>query len=1036
MTVDLLDQILPHVKDAIYPERRPLPIWKFKDGDVPAAQSSSLRDQAWPSTQIPYQWIGDNKTIWFRHEVTIPPGFIGKPVAVLLEIPEALLFVDGKLCQGLDVHHKESYLTEKGRSHQSFLFAIRASSGRKRGINSFSNAELVVINRTARALYNGLTTLGELDKLASHGSQESKDVRELIRRTLIFLKYFKPEGEEYPNAIGRAYKFLTTSVENEFKTTIPGMVHLIAQSRLDPAWLWTIQETNHKAAATFSNALRVLEEFPGSTFTQSQAFLYELTGRSYPDVLRLVKLKVAEGRWEPVGSMWVEPDCNIPGGESLIRNILLGKKYFKAEFGSDSSVAWLPDSPGFASNLPQILRKSGFSFFFTAKPLKNDKTKFPHNSFWWEGLDGTRILSHVPPVGPEGQLEPKDIKKAWDDFTQKEETPLAAQTFGFGNGGGGISADQMETGKVIETISGLSPSKTSNARDFFTALELQAKALPVWDKELYVEKNRGTYSTQAWIKHENRGCESLLYQSELYASLAGIMGKSPQARRYPVKELERAWSLLIQNQSKEIISGTSISDVYKDSRNDFAEIRTLGDKIIDRSLSAFVEPARKSKDFSFTAFNALEHERNEYVEVSFTSSEKCFTVKDNEGNLVEHQFLDRSRGTVTLLCYLRSIQPFSSKSFVVTPVPGKAEAPEPWKTSNRIIESPFYRIRLDKKGGISSLYDRQLRRELVEHGKRANLLQTFKDVPEQADVWELEPGFDRHKLDSFVLRSFAFAETGPLRARIRFEYRSDRGSSIIQDMMLYHHEKRIDFATRVNWREQRTLLKAVFPLNIKSHVATFETQFGVIVRTTRPKEDIDKAKFEVPIQQWFDFSEPKLGVSILNDGKYGCDALHNVLRLTLIRSPLYPHPHEPWRLNDDKCTDQGEHRFTYSLYPHSGDWKKGRTIQQARSLNIPLRIVENSIGTMRTTPLELSKPNVIVSCLKKAEDSDDLVLRLYESFGESTDCAVKFGFTVKSAVECDLTENQLKQMKVSKGKLALRFKPFEIKTVKLIFRKK
>ncbi|MBI4427821.1 MAG: alpha-mannosidase [Ignavibacteriales bacterium] len=1037
MAVDLLDQILPHVKNAIYPLRSSLQDWKLKEADVPGGQSTSYRDHTWATTQIPFQWIGDKKVFWFRKHVAVPPAFVGKPLAVLLDFQEALLFVNGKPYHGLGDHHKEVFLTEKSRTNESFLLAVRAFSGRKRGVNTFNAAELVVMNRTARALYNGLTTIRELDRVVGHNTMESKEIRELIRRTLIFLKYFKPGGEEYPNAIARALKFLTSTLETEFKTSLPGLIHLVGHSHLDAAWLWTKAESAYKAARIQSTVLRLMEEFPGIKFTQSQAMLFDFTRKSYPDLFKQIKQRILEGRWEAVSPMWVEQDFNIPCGESIIRNILLGKRFFKNELGVDSSVAWLPDSFGFTWSMPQILKKFGLTSFLTTKLLQNDTSVFPYSTFWWQGIDQTKILAHIPPAGLESNLGPKEIRKSWESFLQKDASPVALQTFGYPNEGGGITSEQLESASLLKTIIGLPSSVGSSATEFFAQAEQQVENLPSWNNELYLERYRGTYTTHAWVKKANRECERLLYTGELLAALAMVYGKSPQQRKYPAEELDFAWKTLLSQQYHEIIGGTSIAEVYEESRKDFGEIRDTATRLLRRSASFFVHSAKASKkEFPFVVFNPLPFERDEYVEVDIQSGEKNFSVMNESGLTCEHQVLDRSRGVVRILCHIPAIPSISARSFTVLPSEGRAESARPWRTSDRILESPLFKVRLDKKGALSSIYDKQLRRELIERGKRGNLFQTFQETPEQGETWDLDQAYERQKLDLFHLKNSRFLETGPLRGRIRLDFRSVNGSSLIQDILLYHQHKRIDFQTRVNWRERRTLLKVAFPLNIKTNAATYEIQFGAIRRTTKPKEDADIAKFEVPAQQWAELADAKVGVSLMNDSKYGYDAKANVLRLSLIRSPFYPHPNEPWRLSDDKCTDQGEHLFTYSLYSHPGDWRKGETPLQARMLNIPPLLFPRSVLKRECLPVSFSKRNIQMSCLKKAEESDDLILRLYENHGDTTDCAVTLGFPVKSIEECDLMENPLKALKFSKNKISLRFKPFEIKTLKLMLRKR
>ena len=346
----------------------------MKEGDIPDAESVSLHDKSWTSIRIPFHWGKYDKTYWFRQTITITPEYSGKPLVLLLDLPEALLYLNGKPHQGIDHNHKEILICEKSKPNEQFVIAIQAYSGRKHEHTSFSTAELAVLDTTARRLDSALTVLQELDKLIDHGSYESKKIRDLIHRTLIFLKYFKPGSEEYPNAIRRAYNFLLNTLDTELKTTIPGFIHLIGHSHIDAAWLWTKRETTRKCGRTFSSVLRLMDEFPEFKFSQSQPVLYEHTKRHYPDLYKQINQRITEGKWEPLGSMWTEADCNIPNGESLVRQIVYGKRYFKQEFGIDSTILWLPDSFGFNWSLPQILQKSGITYFYSSKLLWNDKT--------------------------------------------------------------------------------------------------------------------------------------------------------------------------------------------------------------------------------------------------------------------------------------------------------------------------------------------------------------------------------------------------------------------------------------------------------------------------------------------------------------------------------------------------------------------------------------------------------------------------------------------------------------------------------------
>ena len=1032
MAAELFDEILPQIENSIYPFRMPIVEWKMKEGEIEGAHSRKFKDKSWPSFRIPGSWGRNDKTFWFRRTVAIPPEWSGRPVVLLLDMYEALLYLDGEPFHGLDTNHDEILLTPKARTNQTFLLAIEAYSGRKNDLNKVHRSELAVIDPNAKALFSCLTTLHELEEMYEHGSQDSKTIRELIRRTLVFLKYFKPGSEEYPNAISRAYTFLMNAVENEPQTTLPGLVHLVGQSHLDVAWLWNLNETKKKCGRTFSTALRLMDEFPHFKFSQSQAILYELTKENYPSLHKQIKQRVVEGRWEPVGSMWVEPDCNIPNGESLVRQILYGKRYFKNEFGTESNILWLPDSFGFSWSLPQILRKSGIEYFFTTKLNWNDTTRFPYNTFWWQGIDGTKVLAHQPPVGLEGSVNPRDLAKTWEEFSQKEQNCTnVLQTFGFGDGGGGPTQKQIEASRVLKNGAGLPQSTISSAKEFFVQALQQSDSLPTWNSDLYLEKHRGTFTTHGWIKKANRLAERQLYESELLSILALLKGHSPRSRVYPQKELEQSWKKLLLNQFHDIVTGTSISDVLEQARGGFEEINKTTSEITRRALGALTEHTQKSnREFRFCLFNSLSWQRSEYIEVEVKTTAKHFSVTDGEGNAVEYQVISTSKESTRLLCYVENIPSLSFSSITVRPDAGEAQETDQWEISWKHIETPLFRIRVDAKGFFSSLYDKTLRKELLEKGKRGNLFQAFKDTPEQWDAWDIDPNFERQHLELFNLKKHQIVETGPLRALVRNTYTSQNGSELTQDVILFHKRPQVVFDTKVRWKEKQTLLKVAFPFNVKGGQVTCETQFGALSRSSKHKTDFEKARYELPLQQWADLSDVKFGVSLLNDCKYGCDAKENVLRLTLLRSPFYPHPIEPWRFNDVKHTDQGDHVFSYALSPHSGSWKHGESTRRAREFNNPVTVIENAISAGFQSLVSCTKRGIFIDSVKKAEDTDDVLFRLHEGHGETVDATLVLGFKTKNAMECDLMEQDIKPLKLAKNKLQLKFRPFELKTVK------
>jgi alpha-mannosidase len=645
-------------------------------------------------------------------------------------------------------------------------------------------------------------------------------------------------------------------------------------------------------------------------------------------------------------------------------------------------------------------------------------------------------LTHNPPVGLEGIIQTSDITKSWDDYKQKDQSPYVIQTYGYGDGGGGPVRDHIEITSVINSILGFPQTVISSAREFFQKTSDHSGDIPVWEGELYLEKHRGAYTTHGLIKRENRKCEILLYNAELLSIMSSHWGTGGLSKRYPQTELEKAWKSLLMNQFHDILPGTSIPPVYTEAEQEYQNIRTTLNEIISNNLKNLINLETKNNERQiFTIFNPLNWIRSEYIEFEVNSSAKNFTISDDKNNTLEYQILGESNEKRKILCYVQEIPPLGMMTVTVSPSNAKPSVNESWKIGERTIETPLFKFRLDKRGQFSSLYDKKLKYDILKKGGRGNHLQTFRDTPNQWDAWDIDADFERHKLELFTFKSLSVIEQGPLRVTIRLEHVTPNGSILKQDIRLYHKISKIDFETVVDWHEKQTLLKTAFPLNLSSKKATYEIQFGSLERSTHSSAPEEKAKFEVPMQQWMDLSNSKNGISILNDCKYGGDAQGNTLRLTLIRSPFYPHPLEPWRLNDTRVTDQGLHKFTYSLYSHKGDWREGETVQRAREINNHLIIQQGKPRKALPSIFTITHKSIIIESIKRAEDSKHILVRLYESFGIERSVSFTCGFPVKEIIECDLLENDLHQIKVQRSKWSLKFRPFEIKTLKVLLKK-
>ena len=728
----------------------------------------------------------------------------------------------------------------------------------------------------------------------------------------------------------------------------------------------------------------------------------------------------------------MEPDCNIPSGESLVRQVLHGTRFFQEEFGKTSEVLWLPDTFGYAWSLPQIMKKSGLNYFFTTKLRWNDTSAFPHTSFWWEGIDGSRVLAHVPPLGLEALVTPKDLRRTAKEFSDEEQPLPLMQTFGYGDGGGGPTAEQIETARFLASMPGLPSTRLSTPTTYFKELEARSSDLPVWDKELYLEKHRGTFTTHARIKRKHRAAERALYEAELLSAMQSTL-PGAKAAPYPSRELDRAWKTLLTNQFHDILPGTAIKDAMAEASADLDKLVTSVTALATKALGGFLQKTPTKGSAQFTAFNPLGMDRPAYVEVEVSTGDGNWIAFDSEGAPLESQILEHPKDSARLLVYLPSIPPLGFTTFIIRQGTKDGELEATWKFAARTAESPRLRLRFDNKGGLSSIYDKSTRKEFVQKGKRANAFMAFRDTPKEWEAWDVDADFDRHRLELFTFKGSKVVESGPLRATLRQEYRSENGSVITQLIRLYHRTSRIDFITNVRWKEHHTLLKVAFPVAARVTSAFYEIPFGAVQRATRSKEPADKAKFEVPAQQWAAIGDGKIGGAVINDSKYGYDCRDNNLRLTLLRSPRYPHPVDPGHQTDTEFTDVGEHSFSYAFQPYVGDWRSANVVGEARGFNVPVIVTPGKPARQFTSLISIPKPNIGLSGIKQAEDGQGLIVRMYEATGSATDVSLHLGRKPSSAAEVDLLERPLKDLSMKGDRIPLRFKAFEIKTLRLTF---
>jgi alpha-mannosidase len=813
-------------------------------------------------------------------------------------------------------------------------------------------------------------------------------------------------------------------------------IYLGGNSHIDLAWLWRWQETVEVAKETFSTIMNNMEEYEDIIFIQSQAQAYQWMEEYYPDVFRRIQKKVKEGRWELIGGLWAEPDCNLIDGESFIRQILYGKRYFMEKFGVDIKIGWNPDSFGYNWNMPQFFKKSGVDSFVTQKISWNDTTVFPYFLFWWEGVDGSKLLTYFPPTGYVGRIQAENITMGIKQFEKNTGLKDTYILYGLGNHGGGPNREMLNRSLSYKKQMIFPEIKHSTFSSFIDRIRKGGlKAVPTWKDELYLEYHRGTYTTQAETKRFNRESEVLLSNTEKISSLAFLLGSE-----YDQKSLKSSWEKVLMNQFHDILPGSSINPVYKDSRESYLEAHRTAKKELQKNLNHLASQINTQvgpEGKPLIIFNTLSWKRDGLAQVFLPSNSENISVADDSGQKIPFQLQKTENGT--LLSFIaRKIPALGYRVFKI-----QKSSSAPFRSGVSVeanaLENQFFRITLHpESGNIVSIFDKLAKREVLASSAQGNQLQLLEDIPDRWDAWNIQYTGREWLLDK--ADSISIKKKGPVMASIQVdksylglakakrEPTTEFPSSFFsQEIILYDGIPRIDIKMKADWWEEHVLLKVAFPVDINNDSATYEIPFASIQRPTTRNTPWEKARFEVPAIRWADLSSRDYGVSLLNDSKYGHDIKDNVMRLTLLRSPLSPDP----------MADRGKHEFAYSLYPHKGDWKDADTVQKGYEFNVPLFAFFEDPHDGQLPPassfFKAEPSNIIVVTVKKAEDRDSIVLRLYESEGQETEASISFFQKPKRIYELDLMEKRSRSLSTRDGMLRLEFGRSEIKTVELVY---
>ena len=843
---------------------------------------------------------------------------------------------------------------------------------------------------------------------------------DLADRVLLALDW---DGPAFYESAGQAVQILEEGLEAIQKPK-DVTVHAVGHTHIDVAWLWRLKHTREKAQRSFATVLRLMDRYEDYQFLQSQPQLYSYVKADCPDLYEKICRRVEQGRWEPEGGMWLEADCNLPSGESLVRQFLHGIRFFRKEFGKKCRYLWLPDVFGYSWALPQIMKLCGIDTFMTTKISWNETNQIPEDLFRWKGLDGSEILTYFIETPEEwrpesdwfstynGLLTPATVLGSWKKFKNRELSRDVMISYGYGDGGGGPTREMLEMRRVMDRMPGLPAVKTGSAGEFFDKIHASAEAqpgkVPVWDGELYLEFHRGTYTTQAYNKKMNRKMEGLLAQTEWLTCLGGeAMGENAW------KELSDCWEAALLHQFHDIIPGSSIREVYEDSRKAYARMEQQALAVREQAMEALTRPAVDS--YVLASFDSFAREEIVYLPQTepgaFYQKGQRLDAQKTEGGY-----------------YVKAVmEPFSLETVTFRGEDGGASAsPFSIDLEKREAVTPVYELAWNAGGQLTRIFDRVHQRNVLKDGALGNVLELYEDKPLSDDAWNVDSFYTEKMCILDASPEVTLEEAGELLARLRFTYRFG-DSSVEQDMILYRDSLRIDFDTRVHWEESHKLLKTAFYTDIRSVKASYDIQFGHAERPTHANTSWERAKFEVCAQKWADLSEHGYGISLLNDSKYGYSIRENAMKLSLLRSPAHPDP----------AADRGDHHFVYALLPHTGDVTEGETIREAAKLNLPALAVKDRETAGKTALFAFDGDGVMVDAVKKAEDDDALIIRMHEYRGGRGRASLGFDKEV-DARPVNLLEEEMDGVSCEKqdGGRGVRtwLRPFEIRTLKVSVR--
>ena len=1032
LTEAKLKQRIKELEPYRYLNRTPIGNWRMKEDTTKEEKYPPQVTDDWQEFPVGSRWEGRDYYLWLQTELIVPELEQGEDFVLLFYFGqtggghnsgfESLLYIDGEPYQGVDSNHTEVFVDAK-YSGQKIQLALKLWSGLEGGgpkqimCHRFEYGDYAILSPVVDDLYYTASVMLDTVLVLPDTDAEHFALLNLLEETFARIDWTVPGDERFYQSIVVANEYINEAVDGFVKNT-PVTVTAVGHTHIDVAWLWRLKHTREKCARSFSTALKLMERYPEFIFQQCQPQVYDYIKKDYPEIYGKMKERIAQGTWEVDGAMWVEADCNISSGESLVRQILHGSRLIKEEFGKDVTYLWLPDVFGYSWALPQILKKSGIDTFMTTKISWNQYNRMPHDTFIWRGIDGSEVLTHfitTPDPNAEawfytynGVLEPSTVKGIYKTYRNKDFNSNLLLSYGYGDGGGGVNREMLEKRRRLDKMPGLPNVKTGRAGDYFKQLQETVantdNYVHTWDGELYLEYHRGTYTSQAFVKKWNRKLELALRDMEILHTWAGQMKSDWQ---YPRTKINEGWEVVLRNQFHDIIPGSSIPEVYEDAKEEYQGAAELTVEMKTDFNRDYLQPDKNS----WTVLNSAGWTRNESHFIPVTES--GYFVDANQQVLTSVKVADGYQ------VELPEVAPLSSK--VVTFVPGESGALTkdacPFQINANDIETPFYKICWNEAGQLTGIYDLCYNRQVLKSEGLGNYLRLFEDKPLAHDAWDIDIYYVQ-KSKVLAASKIQVVSLDALSAQISFTYEFGQ-STIVQTMILYSTSPRIDFKTHVNWQERQQLLKASFDVDIRATEATYNIQYGSVKRSTHWNTSWDMARFESVAHQWVDFSERDYGVALLNDCKYGYNVKDHTMSISLLKGAIFPDP----------TADLGEHEFTYSLLPHIGDFVTGKVTEAAWSLNSPLQVLPGRDDEATFIKVD-SCESVAIAAIKRREDGGGIILRVYDHTGSKRKIMLTPQFVWTSWQETTMMEEPIGEaFDVAAGDIYLELNPYEVKTI-------